>query len=288
MNFILDTCLPLLVVFVMTLVGLELAKADFARLRNYPRAIVLALVTQAVLPPVAAVSIALAMSLPAAAAGGLLIIGAAPIAALSNFYALLARADLALAVTLTAISTAAASVTMPAAVALGFALLNLTGAGIEVPLAKLVQQTILGVLVPILAGMTIRALAPDWVERQRRRLQAFGLLALLAIIAAIVTDQFATIVEQFAMLAAAALLFTMLMLAAGWAMGRFARDASMQRRALLFGFPARNVSIATLVAIAVFRRPDMASIGVIFFIVQAAILIALALRLSAAERALRK
>ncbi len=84
--------------------------------------------------PLAAVLIVRGLALPPALAGGVIIIAAAPIAALSNYYALLARADLALAVALTAVSSLAATVTMPLIVALGFKLLRLDAAGFEPPI----------------------------------------------------------------------------------------------------------------------------------------------------------
>lgn len=286
MNFVLDVCLPLLVVFIMTLVGLELRPADFARLRDHPRAVTLAAAAQCVVPPIAAFAIAQAILLPPITAGGLLIVAAAPIAALSNFYGLLARADLALTVTLTALSTVAAAVTLPATLALTFAALGLSDAGIEVPHARLVQQMAIGVLLPIGLGMSLRAWAPAWVARHRLRLQALGLAALLAIIAAIVADQFDAILGQLGVLVAVAVLFTLVTLAAGWVVARPVPVATAQRRAILFGFPARNLSIATLLAVTVFDRPEMASFGVVFFIVQASGLVPIALLVGARDRAL--
>jgi ABC-type transport system involved in cytochrome c biogenesis permease subunit len=67
------------------------------------------------------------------------------------------------------------------------------------------------------------------------------------------------------------------MLAAGGSMPLLATADRAARRALLFGFPARNVSIATLVSVAALGRTDFASFGVVFFLVQAAILVPLAL-----------
>lgn len=54
------------------------------------------------------------------------------------------------------------------------------------------------------------------------------------------------------------------------------------RRALLFGFPARNAAIVTLVAVAAPGRPDFASFGVVFFLAQATLLVPLALSLASA------
>jgi BASS family bile acid:Na+ symporter len=155
---------------------------------------------------------------------------------------------------------------------------------------RLIQQMVIGVLLPICLGMSLRAWVPAWVARQqqRLRLQALGLAALLAIIAAIVANQIDTILGELGVLIAVAVLFTLVMLAAGWVLARPVPVASAQRRAILFGFPARNLSIATLLAVTVFDRPEMASFGVVFFIVQASGLIPIALLVGARDRALDK
>jgi hypothetical protein len=52
----------------------------------------------------------------------------------------------------------------------------------------------------------------------------------------------------------------------GWMLlRRFAITVRNAMRALLFGFPARNVSIATLIAVSALGRPDFALFGVLFF-----------------------
>jgi len=280
MQFILSIGLPLLVMFAMTVVGLELTPADFANLRRYPRPMVLALLSQWTLLPLAAVAVVRALELPPALALGLLLIAAAPIAALSNYYAMLAQSRLALSVTITAVSSVAAIITMPTIIALTFWLMRLEAAGIELPLAKILQQTVVGLLIPIALGMTIRRLAPDWVARRRRLLLGLSLLALALIVAFVIVDQVALIRAELPILVAGSLFYTVLALAIGWLTCRFATAEVEGRRALLFGFPARNITIATLVAVAAFGRTDVASFGAVFFLVQATLLVPLALAFS--------
>lgn len=282
MHFVLDTGLPLLVVFVMTVVGLELTAADFANVRRYPKAMALALAGQWIALPLAAMLIVQGLGLAPALAGAIAIIAAAPVAALSNYYALLARANLALAVTLTAVSSLAATATMPLIATLGFRLLRLEAAGLDLPIAKLLAQTMFGLLLPVLFGMVLRRLAPGWAQRQRRLLQLWAALALVVIIAIVLIDQIDSVLAQLKVLVAASLLYTLSALGAGWLLGSLATSERDDRCALLFGFPARNVAIATLVAVATLGRTDVAAFGAVFFLVQAMVLIPLALSMAAA------
>jgi BASS family bile acid:Na+ symporter len=280
MQFILTIGLPLLVIFAMTVVGLELTPADFTNVRRHPRAILLALFAQWVMLPLAAVVLARGMALSPSMAVGLLLIAAAPVAALSNYYALLARARLAISVTITAVSSIAATITLPVVLALSFRLLRLESAEIELPLAKILQQMIVGLLLPVAFGMAIRRIAPGWVKRWQRTLLGLSLVALAAIVGFIVVDQLALIRAELPILIAASLAFTVLTLAMGWLLCQFATAEPDNRRALLFGFPARNISIATLVAVGAFGRTDFASFGAVLFLVQATVLVPLALAFS--------
>src|SRR5690349_2385971 len=97
----------------MTGVGLELTIADLRRVLHYPMQIGIALVGQiALLPLLVALLVMLLHPQPVIAAG-LLLTAAAPQAISSNYYCLMARADVALSVTLTAVSSGLAIVTTP-------------------------------------------------------------------------------------------------------------------------------------------------------------------------------
>lgn len=81
----------------------------------------------------------------------------------------------------------------------------------------------------------------------------------------------------------AAALFTGVLLAAGWLLGRFASDEVTERQALLFGFPARNMAVASLLAVAAFGQVDIAAFAAVFFLVQVLVLMPLALFLGQAR-----
>lgn len=110
----LDVAIPLVTFLLMVVVGLDLRAAEFHRVRRRP--VVLAtglLVPPLVLPPLALGLVSL-LRPSSAVAAGLLIVAACPIGGISNVYSLLARADTALSVTLTALSCLLSVVTIPA------------------------------------------------------------------------------------------------------------------------------------------------------------------------------
>lgn len=104
-----------------------------------------------------------------------------------------ALGQLALAVATAAVSNALAVVATPLAATVSFRLFLGEAVAFELPFANIVQLSVTGLLLPLLAGMAIRHYAAQWTLRWRARLHGLGLLAIAAVFAAIVANQFETI-----------------------------------------------------------------------------------------------
>ena len=159
----------------------------------------------------------------------------------------------------------------------------------DVPFASMIGQTIPIVLVPIILGLTIRHFYPAWTVRQQQSMERLSFLAISLLIIIIVSstyDLLTPAVVQWAVVMA--ILFTAVLSGLGSLIARFAAPSlnKSQWSAIMFGFPARNLGLAALLAINVFGIIEMATFGVIFFVVQAFLLVPLAIVLRR-ERILR-
>ncbi|MEV0357515.1 bile acid:sodium symporter family protein [Nocardia sp. NPDC050697] len=180
--------LPVVLALIMFGLGLALTGADFTRVLRYPRAVGVALGCQLVLLPAIAFGLVLATGPAPAAAVGVLLLMAAPGGATANLLSHLFRGDVALNVTLTAINSLLAMLTLP--VVANLALTYFAPAGQErlgLQSGKLLQVFAL-VLLPVLAGMLTRAARPGWGARLDRpvRVLALGFLAVATVAALIV------------------------------------------------------------------------------------------------------
>jgi BASS family bile acid:Na+ symporter len=115
---VLDVGIPVVAFLIMTIVGLDLTRADFERVRRRPRVLVAGLLGPLLLlPPIALAVVALAVvalvPMPEEIRAGLLLLAVCPVGGISNTYNYLARASTALSMTLTAGSCLLAVVTMP-------------------------------------------------------------------------------------------------------------------------------------------------------------------------------
>ena len=105
--------LPLAIGIIMLGLGLSLTMDDFRRVARYPRAVFIGLFLQTILLPWAAFAIAILLNLSPALAVGLMLLSAAPGGATANIYSHLARGDVALNITLTAVNSILCLVTLP-------------------------------------------------------------------------------------------------------------------------------------------------------------------------------
>ncbi len=270
---VVDTSVPALVFFSMVVVGMELTIEDFRRVARRPGTIVAATVAQFVLLPVIGWLLVHCLWLQPAVARGLLLVVACPSGAMANVYTYLARANVALSVTLTAVSCLAAMLTTPLALAVLQAQVR-ESTGFPVPFGVLARQLLLLLVLPVLAGMGIRRRWPDTTRRHGRTLLGFSIAALAALLGFVIVQE----VEQFASaltdIAVAVPLLTVLALGAGWATGWASGVGTIDRFTVGMIFVVRNVGIATAIAVTVLGRVEFAVFATAYFLAQVPILLA--------------
>lgn len=173
MKALLDLAVPAITFLLLFAVGLDLAPADFARVRRQPRVLTAGLLGPLlVLPPLALLLIALFRP-PADVQAGLFLVAACPIGGISNTYSYLAGASTALSATLTAASSLLAIITIPALALLFGAALG-HSLGIAVPLPLIFAQLLLMLALPVAAGMLVRFRRPALASRSQPYVRAFG------------------------------------------------------------------------------------------------------------------
>jgi BASS family bile acid:Na+ symporter len=231
-----------------------------------------ALVGQIVLLPLLAGALIVALRLPPAVSAGLVLVAAAPQAISSNFLCLLARADIALSVTLTAVSSVLAVVVTPLVAGAMFALLLEQEAGFSLPVLTVLRQVATGLLLPVAAGMLVRHHAPAFVQRNQPGFQRLNVAMLGLVLGAVLVDQAQTIRDGISAIAYAAVLFTLGAAALGFGTAKLFAWNREDSVTLIAAFASRSLGISALIAVNVLGRPDFLSFAVIFFFAQAGLL----------------
>ena len=165
--------------FVLMLgLGLALTRADFARVALFPRPALVGCALQLVAMPLVGVGLALAFELPSLYAAGLVIVAACPGGTVSNLLVHLGRADTALSISLTAIATLVALVTIPLWVNATFGLLGGGAAAVAVPIADTSLELATFTLLPLALGMALRTRLNS-AQRWERICTRLGMIAVV-------------------------------------------------------------------------------------------------------------
>jgi BASS family bile acid:Na+ symporter len=254
---VVDAGVPVLVFFLMAVVGMQLTTDDFRRVARQPGTVMAACVGQLILLPVIGWLLVRGLDLQPAIARGVLLVAACPSGSMANVYTYLARANVALSVTLTAMSCLAAVLATPLALAALQAQVG-ESARFPVPLGVLAGQLLLLLVLPVLAGMGIRRRWPGITKRHARGLLGSTIVALAALLGFVIVQE----VEHFASvlidIATVAALLTVLAFAAGWTTAWASAAGARDRFAVGMVFVVRNVGIATAIAVTVLGRVEFA------------------------------
>lgn len=171
--------IPAQLMLVMAGMGATLSLRDFADVVRAPSSLVIAMLLQWVMVPLAAAATIAALDLSPGWTLGLLLIAAAPPAAFSNVFTLLGRGNLALSVSTTAVITVGTVLTVP--LLLGTMAAAHLPADFAFPTRRIVTEIALFMLLPLGLGMALR----HRVERQAQRVSRALVRASLAVVAVI-------------------------------------------------------------------------------------------------------
>ena len=161
--------LPILTLLMFEL-GLELNIRDFTLFRYRPRPVIAGLIGQIILLPLLAILLGSLFHLDALFFIGLLLIACSPGGSSSNIFSMLAQGDVALSVSLTALSSVITLFTIP--LILGWATQmtdSHTGTFIQLPIGALVMQNLILTLLPIGLGLLFKAKFPEKAEKIKRK-----------------------------------------------------------------------------------------------------------------------
>lgn len=267
MKEILDLGVLVATVLLMVSVGIELERSAFQGLFRQPFRLALLFAGQTVLAPVVALMLVAAWDLPANLAAGLLLVAACPVGDLAGPYTALARGPTALAVLLNTISCLLAALTMPLLFRVYEGLLS-TAFVFTAPGWAIVGKVFLMTTVPVLLGLLVRAIRPDWADGWRPWLRRSCALSIVALVVFVLYSQWPQVRRDGVTAALAAALFLVLTSAGGWVIGCVLGWPGRYRLCTAFLAAVRNLGLAAAVAITLMGRADYAVFGAVYLLVE--------------------
>ncbi|WP_339413701.1 bile acid:sodium symporter family protein [Pseudomonas sp. EA_35y_Pfl2_R5] len=240
--------LPIALGIIMLGLGLSLTLADFARVVKFPKPVLIGLSCQLLLLPVVCFFLAKAFGLAPALAVGLMLLAASPGGTTANLYSHLAHGDVALNITLTAVNSVIAVLTMPLIVNLSLAYFMEGDQALPLQFTKVVQVFVI-VLGPVAIGIWIRSRFPGFASRMEKPVKIISALFLLIIIVLAVVKDWQTFVDYAPLVGGAALAFNLISLAVGYWVPRLCNLSLRQSIAIGMEIGIHNGTLAIALAL---------------------------------------
>jgi BASS family bile acid:Na+ symporter len=259
----LGLAVAVMVGFLVFAVALDLTWAQFQRVLRRPKAPLIGLVAQyLILPSVAFAVGRMTVETPSIALG-LLLVTCCPAGALSNYLTGVARGSVATSVSMTAISTLFSIAVTPVLFAFWAAMNPDTKAVLQtiaIDPKRVIVTLLIMLVVPVTAGMLVRAKRPETADRIRlwsRRIAG----GVFAVVVAILLLGNVKVLGTFASSALPPVLVTFaIAVAVGWGLARASGLVAADRRAVTLEVPFQNVALAIGLAVVFF--PALAGVAI--------------------------
>jgi len=248
-----------LLAVIMFGMGLTLTLPDFALVARRPLPVLLGVVAQYVIMPLVGLGVSVLLQLPPELAAGVILVGCAPGGTASNVIAYLAKADTALSVTMTSISTLLAPLLTP--------LLTLWLAGQYMPVdgAAMALSIVKIVLVPVILGLVVRLLLGRFVDQVLPVLPWISVAAIAVVVFAVVGNSAALIASAGLLVLLAVILHNGLGYLLGYGIARALKQPVRSARTVSIEVGMQNSGLAAGLA-AQYFSPAAALPGAVFSI----------------------
>ena len=256
--------LPILTLLMFDL-GLALRFEDFGKVFRNPWPIVVALVGQLIFLPAIALGLAYLLKLPPVFFIGIVLIACCPGGSSSNVFSKLANGDVALSVTLTALSSIITLFTIP--VIMGWAT-RLVGesVGITLPVGNLIKQNLVLMLLPVLLGIDLHYAWPKTAEKVDKVLTKLAFPLLLVLITVFYIQHRHTILDNIGVLGLCVTALILLAIGLSSLLSRLVRNDARQRRTVVIEVGMQNAAQAISIASSpfIFANEEMAIPAILY------------------------
>ncbi|TRO92689.1 bile acid:sodium symporter family protein [Glycocaulis profundi] len=239
--------LPLALAFIMLALGVGLTPADFRRIFAAPKAFMAGAALQFISLPLLAILIVALIPAPPVLKVGIVLLAACPGGTTSNLLTHIARGDVALSISLTALTSLLSMVTVPVVLMIALTLFM----GPEAPQVGLVTTGLLIFLltvVPVGIGMGLRRIAPGFALALERRSRFLSGLVFVAVVLATVISEGASIISSFIEAGIVSLILNVAAMSVAFAAASLLALRMRQRIALTLECGLQNATLAIVVA----------------------------------------
>lgn len=259
--------IPICLFLIMMGMGLTLVTNDFKRVLKYPKAVGIGLTNQLILLPIIGFALANIMPLRPEYAVGVMLLVLCPGGTTSNLFTYLAKGDVALSVTMTAIASVITVFTIP--IVLSFSLIYFMGSGsaFELPVLKTVLTLVVLTIIPISIGMLIKCYAPAVADRSQVYVSRFGVIFLTFLVLFLSYVQRDILIDAFIATGPVSVLLNLSTMALGYYSSKWFGLNLAQRTSVTLEVGLQNSTLSIFMALTLLSNYDMSMMPAIYTLV---------------------
>lgn len=258
---------PICIFLIMMGMGLTLKPIDFKRVLQYPKAVSVGLLNQLILLPLIGFTLANIMPLEPEYAVGVMLLVLCPGGTTSNMFSHLAKGDVALSVTMTAVASLITVFTIP--VVLNLSLQHFMGEGnaFQLPMIKTMVSLMTLTIVPIAIGMLVKAFAPKFADSTQVHVSRFGILFLSLFIIFLTYIQQDIVVSAFIAAGPVSLILNISTMALGYYSSRWFGLNAAQTTSVTIEVGLQNSTLSMFMALTLLTNYKMSFTPAIYTLV---------------------
>lgn len=249
---IVTTIAPVALALIMLGLGASLTVKDFTRVFQNPKEFFVGLTCQLFLLPIIAYLLIIILKTPIELALGVMLIAAAPGGVTSNVLTKFADGDVALSISLTAITSLISIVSVPYVVFLSIEIFNINYVSGDVSMLGISLKMFFVVTVPVVIGMIFRKLANNFIENNMKIIERISIGLFIIVFVAIYIEEWDSIIMFITKAGTIALILNITMMIVGYYIAKFFASGVAQRRCISLECGLQNGTLAIFVGTQLF------------------------------------
>ena len=242
---------PIVLALIMLGLGLGLSIKDFTRVLKTPKDFFVGFFSQLIILPIVALGVVLVLNLSPPLAVGLMIIAAAPGGVTSNVLTKFADGDVALSISLTAVTSLVSIISVPFIVINSANFLGVTISQ-EISMVGIALKMALVVSVPVIIGMIIRAFAENFILSKISIINKLTGWLFVVVFAAIWIEEKDNIFNYLAQAGLSVLILNVLMMTLAYFIAKKFVTGIAQQKCIALECGLQNGTLAVFVATLIF------------------------------------
>ena len=251
---IVTTIAPFALALIMLALGASLTTNDFTRVVKNPKEFLVGLICQLVVLPIVGYLLIIILKTPFELALGVMLIAAAPGGVTSNVLTKFADGDVALSISLTAVTSLISIISVPFVVFLSIDLFDIDYVSKEISMVGISLKMFGVVTVPVIVGMLIRRFADNFIMRNMKIIEKSSIVLFIIVFVAIYIEEWDSIIMFLTTAGTIALALNVVMMIVGFYVAKVFATGVAQQRCISLECGLQNGTLAVFVGIQLFGQ----------------------------------